>query len=330
MSDNNQTNTAPATQQNFINLLGGLIKIILNITIAACNCYLSIIQALIGLILTVKNGKTTTITLSKGVKVVVLFLTAAYLWGAVVSTNPPTKPDFTDLAPTPAQAAPAPATTKVELMANKMELPAPTPAPAPATPTHPGIGDKKIPQKWESHKEYVADKLKNDPSFSGLITKFKTQATEYKFYAATPCHPYILGAVHYRETGLRLNNGWNGQGAFQNVSNKYPANSPTTDATKQATQACDHLKGKAKNFCQKYGTAEDLNSLDNIELLGCSLAAYNGCNGKHYNNCGYTVNGLSKDQEHFMKCSVDFVCLPLVKESQFGTLTFILGALLQE
>jgi hypothetical protein len=50
---------------------------------------------------------------------------------------------------------------------------------------------------------------------------------------------------------------------------------------------------------------------------------------KHFNDCGYTVKGLSKDQEDFKKCGADFTC-PMVIEKQLGALAVILALQLSQ
>jgi hypothetical protein len=191
--------------------------------------------------------------------------------------------------------------------------------------------EKNLPDKWQAHKEYILKKLddKQDMSLEsqqlrGIIIKAKNTQKEYGFYNKSECHPYLLMAIHYREIGFRLNNGWNGQGMYQNLGNKYPSNSTVNNATAQTKEACEFIKNKAKSFCSSVGKQEDLHSLENVELIGCALAKYNGCMGNHYNNCGYTVKGLSPSQENFTKCGADFTC-PMVKEKQIGALTVILA-----
>ncbi len=188
-----------------------------------------------------------------------------------------------------------------------------------------------IPQKWQSHYDYVNDQVKDNKSkLSTAVAKYKEMTTQYSFYNSSDCHPYIIGAIHYREHNFALDNGWNGQGMLQNTANKYGSNSIVTDATAQVDQACKHLQGKAKNFCQEYGSADDLKFLENIELIGCALARYNGCSNNHYNQCGYTVNKLSKEQSNFTKCSIDYICYPVVQDTQLGGLTIILGLMISK
>jgi hypothetical protein len=187
----------------------------------------------------------------------------------------------------------------------------------------------EVPAKWKAHTEYVSNSLKDNKALQGAVEGYKNNQNKYGFYSKTDCHPFLMGAIHYREYGFTLKNGWNGQGMYQNLSNRYGQDTIVTNATEQTQQACDFIKAKAKSFCSKYGVPDDLNNLDNIELIGCSLAKYNGCMGKHYNQCGYTVKGLSETQEDFLKCGADFTC-PIVKEKQLGALTVILALLLSQ
>jgi hypothetical protein len=201
----------------------------------------------------------------------------------------------------------------------------------PQTPTQvkaQALKASSIPTKWQAHVEYVKSKLADDKALQGAVNGYKENQDKFGFYSKSDCHPFIMGSIHYREYGYTLRNGWNGQGMYQNLDNKYGQDTVVNNATAQTVQACDFLKGKAKS-CQKYGQPSDLNNLDNIELIGCSLAKYNGCMSKHFNDCGYTVKGLSSTQENFLKCSVDFTC-PMVPEKQLGALTVILALQLSE
>jgi hypothetical protein len=185
------------------------------------------------------------------------------------------------------------------------------------------IETKTIPEKWKSHIDYL--KYQDSQAHKIAIAGFKANQEKYGFYGKSACHPYIMAAIHYREIGYRLNNGWNGQGIYQlySTTTRYPSNSPVTNATAQTQQACEFIKNKAKSYCSSVGSPDDLNNLENIELLGCALAKYNGCNGQHYNNCGYTVKGMSKDQEVFNKKCADDGCSYFTTEKQLGALTII-------
>ena len=142
-------------------------------------------------------------------------------------------------------------------------------------------------------------------------------------YSLDPtCDWRIIGAIHFRETNLGIMNGWNGQGAFQNVRNRYEPNSQVTDWSTQVTQACNHLK-------QKVGTTELITSTP-IDVIGTALARYNGCNNKEWKSCGYTAYKLSNEHLNFTKCSVDFSCLPLVPDYRLGTVTIYLSLMNDE
>lgn len=190
-----------------------------------------------------------------------------------------------------------------------------------------------IPKKWQAHIKYVSNKIKTDDQYKKAINGYTFTQNKYGFYTKTNCHKFLLGAIHYREHGYTIDNAWNGQGMYQNLNNNYPLvnglPSITNNATEQSQQACDFLKNKAKQHCSSVGTPEELSNLDNIELLGCVLAKYNGCMSKHYNSCGYTVKGLSESQENFMKCGADFTC-PMVPEKQLGALTVILSLMITQ
>lgn len=150
---------------------------------------------------------------------------------------------------------------------------------------------------------------------TSIINKIKENK---EIYSLDPtCDWRLLGAIHYRETNLGNTNGWNGQGAFQNIRNKYVSNSLVSDWSTQVHQACSHLKNKV-------GTTH-LNESTPIDVIGTALARYNGCNNKHWKECGYTAYKLSDNHTSFMKCSIDFSCLPLVPDRRLGALTIYLN-----
>jgi hypothetical protein len=131
-------------------------------------------------------------------------------------------------------------------------------------------------------------------------------------YSADPtCDWRIIGAIHFRETNLGTNNSWNGQGAFQNLGNRYTPNSPVTDWEAQVTQTCRHLKNKVG--------ATQLTDVP-LDTIGTALARYNGCMGKVWTECGYTAYKMSNEHMLFYKCSVDFSCHPLVPDYRLGTI----------
>jgi hypothetical protein len=143
------------------------------------------------------------------------------------------------------------------------------------------------------------------------------------------CHPYLMAAIHYSETGLQMSNGANGQGVFQHYSSpiRYPANSTATDFKEQAQRACNHIKNKV-------GGA-DLSSLDDVNLIGKALALYNGCyspgirayaRGDYgtptgWDKCPYTANYLTNN-EGMKQCAVDG-CRSHNTRAIYGTMAFI-------
>lgn len=149
-------------------------------------------------------------------------------------------------------------------------------------------------------------------TLDGLAAHYNTYKMYYR--SAANCHPYILASIHYRETNFGNTNGWNGQGVYQNIRNRYPTNSVVTDWEAQTIQACEHLR-------QSVGWAT-LNNLDDFELVGAALASYNGCNNQYYKNCSYVVNKTNLMAQG-TKCSVDFSCLPLVADNRYGALSIV-------
>lgn len=143
------------------------------------------------------------------------------------------------------------------------------------------------------------------------------------------CHPYLLMAIHYTETGLQFQNGANGQGSFQAYSSgiRYEPNSAVTDFAVQAKRACDHIRGKVG------GT--DLSNIEDTNLIGKALALYNGCyspaigiyargdfgsqNG--WDKCPYTANFLQSN-EGMLQCATDG-CRTTNKRQIYGTIAFI-------
>jgi hypothetical protein len=138
---------------------------------------------------------------------------------------------------------------------------------------------------------------------------------KYKQYysADNTCHPYIIASIHYRETNFGSTNAWNGQGAFQNLQNKYPANSEVSDWNEQVRQACLHLKGKVR--------VQTLLDINDEELIGKALARYNGCRGLVYTQCSYTVN-KTEYMSVGTKCAVDG-CAYTTTDNRFGALSII-------
>lgn len=155
------------------------------------------------------------------------------------------------------------------------------------------------------------------------------KANQSKYENIAGCHPYLLMAIHYTETGLQFNNGNNGQGAFQAYSSRirYTPNSEVTDFKDQATRACNHIRGKV-------GGA-DLSNLDDFNLIGKALALYNGCyspgiggfargdygtpNG--WDKCPYTANYLTSNTG-MRQCAIDG-CKRHNTRKIYGTMAFI-------
>jgi hypothetical protein len=144
------------------------------------------------------------------------------------------------------------------------------------------------------------------------------------------CHPYVIAAIHYGETGLQMTNGSNGQGAFQHYSSgiRYTPNSYADDFNVQAQRTCDILRSKV-------GGA-DLSTLDDIDLIGIALARYNGCyapafggyanDSMHSSNpwtlCPYTANKMNAERVGMTQCAVDG-CTAVNARKSYGTMAFI-------
>ena len=113
--------------------------------------------------------------------------------------------------------------------------------------------------KWQSHLEYIKPKM-GEEDYKKVVAGFRQNQEEFGFYTKSTCHPYLMAALHYRETGYRLTNASNGQGMYQIYSSavRYPANSPVTNATDQTNVACDFIKAKATAYCSAVGTARTL------------------------------------------------------------------------
>jgi hypothetical protein len=126
----------------------------------------------------------------------------------------------------------------------------------------------------------------------------KSNYLKYKEYysADNTCHPYIIAALHYRETNFGNTNAWNGQGAFQNTRNRYVPNSTVEDFNEQVRQACLHLKGKVK--------VQTLLDPHNEDILPQAFAGYNGCAGFAWDKCSYVVNKTNLMNGGY-KCAVD-------------------------
>lgn len=137
-----------------------------------------------------------------------------------------------------------------------------------------------------------------------------------KYYKAdSTCHPYLIAAIHYRETNFGTTNGWNGQGAFQNLSNRYTPNSKVTDWNTQVRQACLHLKGKVG--------VQKLTNLDDVELIATALAKYNGCRSQHWTLCSYVSNYTTHYKGNGTKCAVDG-CSRTTKDTRQGALAIVM------
>jgi hypothetical protein len=176
---------------------------------------------------------------------------------------------------------------------------------------------KPVEEKIEPKKEEIKgitiqkeEEFKATSVLPGLAEHYNTYKEYYK--ADSTCHPYIIAAIHYRETNFGNTNAWNGQGAFQNLRNNYAGGSEVTDWNDQVTQACLHLKGKVG--VQTLG-------LDDIETLGTALAKYNGCAGRPWRQCSYVVN-KSNLMAVGTKCAVDG-CAYMTTDNRYGALTII-------
>jgi hypothetical protein len=145
--------------------------------------------------------------------------------------------------------------------------------------------------------------------------KLKENYLKYKDYysADNTCHPYIMAGIHYRETTFGNTNAWNGQGAFQNTSNRYASNSIVDNWQEQVKQACLHLKGKIK--------VQTLLDPSNEDALPKALAKYNGCAGLPWNECSYVVNKTTLLNGGW-KCAVDG-CAYKTYDNKAGALSII-------
>jgi len=151
------------------------------------------------------------------------------------------------------------------------------------------------------------------PTLDGLQGFYDTYKQYYE--TADGCHPYIIAAIHYRETNFGNTNAWNGQGAFQNIRNRYPSQSVVTDWEAQVKQACEHLR-------QSVGWA-GLTNIEDEQLIGQALSKYNGCNNKVWNQCSYVVNNTQyMALGTSSKCAVDG-CAYMVTDYKHGTLSII-------
>ena len=189
---------------------------------------------------------------------------------------------------------------------------------------------KKPFKEWESFLKHVeknpfSGKVFAEGNHLEIATK---HINRYKGFDG--CHHYILVSLHYSETGLQMNNGWNGQGVFQHYtsSTRYKPNStPTPAELKQQTKkTCEFIKSKI---------GADLSSLENVNLIGKALALYNGCyspeigayatndfgkwNG--WDKCPYVANKLQSNKSK-LQCAVDG-CRQWNYRQTYGTLTFI-------
>jgi hypothetical protein len=144
------------------------------------------------------------------------------------------------------------------------------------------------------------------------------------------CHPYILAAIHYSETGLQMTNGNNGQGVFQHYSSgiRYSPNSYPDDFAVQAQRTCDILRNKI-------GGA-DLSTLDDFDTIGIALAKYNGCwspdsqmfanesmhSSTPWTLCPYTANKMNEHTQGMKQCATDG-CGSVNIRKTYGTMAFI-------
>jgi hypothetical protein len=144
------------------------------------------------------------------------------------------------------------------------------------------------------------------------------------------CHPYILAALHYSETGLQMSNGNNGQGVFQAYSSgiRYTPNSYPDNFKEQAQQACNTLRNKI-------GGA-DLSTLGDLDTIGIALAKYNGCwspgsqmfanesmhSATPWTLCPYTANKMNEHTQGMRQCATDG-CGSVNTRKTYGTIAFI-------
>ena len=182
---------------------------------------------------------------------------------------------------------------------------------------------------WTPFVEFAKQNLwrgKTFPEGNHLEIAKKNQS---KYENIQGCHPFLLMAIHYTETGLQFNNGANGQGAFQAYSSgiRYEPNSPTTDFDVQAKRACDHIRGKV-------GGA-DLSNIEDTNLIGKALALYNGCyspalgiyargdfgSPDGWDKCPYAANFLQSN-DPMTQCATDG-CRTTNKRQIYGTMAFI-------
>jgi hypothetical protein len=182
---------------------------------------------------------------------------------------------------------------------------------------------------WTPFVDFAKQNLwrgKTFPEGNHLEIAKKNQS---KYENIQGCHPFLLMAIHYTETGLQFNNGANGQGAFQAYSRgiRYEPNSPTTDFDVQAKRACDHIRGKV-------GGA-DLSDIEDANLIGKALALYNGCyspalgiyargdfgSPDGWDKCPYAANFLQSN-DPMTQCATDG-CRTTNKRQIYGTMAFI-------
>lgn len=182
---------------------------------------------------------------------------------------------------------------------------------------------------WKPFVDHAKNNPWKGPGFHGKNHLQIAKENQSKYENIQGCHPYLLMAIHYTETGLQLNNGANGQGAFQAYSSgiRYEPNSPVTDFTVQAKRACDHIRGKV-------GGA-DLSNIEDINLIGKALALYNGCYSPAlgiyargnfgtpdgWDKCPYTANFLQSN-EGMLQCATDG-CTTRNQRRIYGTMAFI-------
>lgn len=183
-----------------------------------------------------------------------------------------------------------------------------------------GVEIPEIELKTELPKKAIEVKANPQLEAKKITKKLNGLEVKYsefeKFYKAdSTCHPYLMAAIHYRETNFGTTNAWNGQGAFQNLSNRYTPNSEVTDWEKQVRQACLHLKGKVG--------VQTLTNLDDVELIATALARYNGCRGQRWTLCSYVSNHTTYYKGNGTKCAVDG-CSKLTRDTRQGALAIIM------
>jgi hypothetical protein len=191
------------------------------------------------------------------------------------------------------------------------------------------VAEVKAVDNWKPFTDHAKNNPWRGATFYGKNHLQIAKENQPKYENIAGCHPYLLMAIHYTETGLQFQNGANGQGAFQAYSSgiRYVPNSPVTDFKEQATRACNHIRGKV-------GGA-DLSNIEDVNLIGKALALYNGCYSPAFgiyargnfgspdgwDKCPYTSNFLQSN-EGMLQCATDG-CATRNQRRIYGTMAFI-------